>query len=671
MDFNLPVKKSPFRSIKLYASRLEKLHISTHLDFIYHMPSRYEDFSHIAPVANIQVGEIVTIHANVIDAKTSYLRNRKSIQRATFSDGTGSIFVTWFNQPYLVKQLPVGTSVWLSGRADIFNKKLTMQSPDYEIETSEPIHTGRLVPIYPETYGVSSKWLRRQIHSLLKEIENEKEFLPPYLLKENNLMEYPLSLQKIHFPLSLEESNKARQRLAFDELFFLQVSALHRKREWKSVQKSVSLTVSKHHEKLEKLYNSLPFTLTNAQKKAVEDICSDIAKRSPMNRLLEGDVGSGKTVVAGIAMYITFLNGYQSVLMAPTEILAMQHFQTIERLFTPFGVRIGLATGSKKIQLDDFDVLIGTHALLSEKIQFKKLAFVIIDEQQRFGVSQRALIRKKGISAHLLTMTATPIPRTIALTMYGDLDVSFLDELPKGRQEIKTWFVPKDKREAAYRWIEQQITKEKSQAFIICPFIETSESMQTVKAASVEFARLKKDIFPNLTLGLLHGNLKAKEKDEVLRNFNNKVFDILVATPVVEVGIDIPNATIMMIEAAERFGLSQLHQLRGRVGRGKKQSYCLLFSDAFSKTSYARLKAMEKLHIGAELAELDLRLRGPGSIYGTEQSGKTLLKIATFSDTFLLQKAKIAAEQIFPNMEEFPEIRGKMKQLQTQDISPD
>jgi ATP-dependent DNA helicase RecG len=390
-----------------------------------------------------------------------------------------------------------------------------------------------------------------------------------------------------------------------------------------------------------------------------------------MNRLIQGDVGSGKTIVAGIAMYAAFLNGYQSVLMAPTEILAGQHYISLSKILTPLGVRVGLATGSKKETIDTFDILIGTHAVLSEKITFTKLGLVVIDEQQRFGVEQRGLIRQKGENPHLLTMTATPIPRTVALTLYGNLDLSFLSELPKGRKIIKTWLVPPTKREGAYDWIKKEIKEHESQAFIICPFIDESENMSTVKAASKEHEYLQKEVFPELRLGLLHGRVKAKEKDTILQDFRDKKYDILVATPVVEVGIDIPNATIIMIEASERFGLSQLHQLRGRVGRGDKQSYCLLFTEATNEITLTRLKAMERIHIGGELAELDLKLRGAGDMYGTTQHGRTFLRIASFSDSKLIADVQVAAKELFAKREVLSFVKDKITTVTSRLVTPD
>lgn len=688
------------RAFKTYAARLEKLNIFTVEDFFYHIPFRYDNYSLISKINQIQVGEVVTIQGIVNEMKNAYTKNHKIFQKAVIQDETGTLDVTWFNQPYLTRVIKPGDPISLSGKVDWFAQKITLQSPDYEIMYPDhkggympTLHTGRLVPVYPETSGVSSKWLRRQIYKLLREYKDElNEFLPEEILTHNKFYSLFDALEQIHFPDSLQTAAKARLRLAFDELFLLQITSFKRKQDWKTNLVSNPFEVTNHQTKIQELFESLPFTLTDSQKKAVEDIFQDLNSNRPMNRLLEGDVGSGKTVVATIAMYLAYLNGFQSAIMAPTEILANQHFATVSKLLEPLGVKVELVTGSKKlktkkkesginnkkkqdpsfsIQNSEFDILVGTHALLSEKIKFDNLGFVVIDEQQRFGVEQRAIIRGKGESPHLLTMTATPIPRTIALTIYGDLDVSYLAELPKGRKLIKTWYVPSEKREGAYHWIEEEIREHDSQAFIICPFIEESETMQTIKAATKEFDHLQKSVFKNLKLGLLHGKQKGKEKDEVLKKFNEKEFHILVATPVVEVGIDIPNATIMLIEAAERFGLAQLHQLRGRVGRGEKQSYCLLFTDSQSEHAIKRLRAMETMHVGAELAELDLHMRGAGELYGTMQHGTRDLKIASFSDRPLIELARQEAEKVFPELSKHTALLNKIDIKSISQVSPD
>ncbi len=655
-----------------YAKRLEKLEITTLKDFLYHLPTRYDDYSHVIAIANSKPGEVVTIQGTITEITNTYTRSRKQVQRATVTDETGTLSVIWFNQPYITKTLPFGTRVALSGRIESNNGAPTFAAPDFEIipESGHTIHTGRLVPIYPETAGVSSKWLRRQVDKLLQTSYELTEFLPEESVKRLNLMNFEQAIHQIHFPTSIESAEKARERLGFDEIFLLQLANRKRKAEWQKNVLGHVFSIENFQKEIDKFWENLPFEPTGAQRRAIHEIFTDLTSSHAMNRLLEGDVGSGKTVVAAIAMYLSFLNSFQSVLMAPTEILANQHYQTIKNILEPLHVKIGLATGSKKLQLDTFDILVGTHAVLSNTIQYDRLGLVIIDEQHRFGVAQRSIIRGKGDNPHVLTMTATPIPRTVALTVYGDLELSVLDEMPKGRAEIKTWLVPNVKRNAGYQWIEEKMRKG-DQAFIVCPFIEESESLTTIKAASSEFDRLKKSVFPDLKLGLLHGKMRPKEKESILESFRAGEIDILVATPVVEVGIDIPNATIILIEAAERFGLSQLHQLRGRVGRGDQQSFCLLFTENANPQTTERLKSLEHIHNGAELAELDLKLRGAGELYGTLQHGRKWLKIASFSDTLLLEKAKQEAGKLFPKLSQLPLLKQKIAEETISSVSPD
>lgn len=665
------------RIFKLYAGRLEKLGIFTLEDMLLHLPTRYEDYSVVSKIGEVQAGETVTVQGKVIEAKNQYLRSAriKTIQKVIISDDTGNIELIWFNQPFLIKSILVGSVISASGRIDKSPRTKSIKAPAFEIlqqSQNQSIHTGRLIPVYPETKGITSKWLRRQIYNLLEQYLDELvEYLPEELINENDFMQYSRAIKEIHFPKDMDTANRAKNRLSFDELLLLQLAANKRRTAWKSKKITKSFKVQENEEEIDKLIESLPFRLTSSQLVAITELKNDLSSQTSMNRLLQGDVGSGKTIVAAVAMYITFLNGYQSVLMAPTEILATQHFKTISSFLSKFGVKTSLITRSNKLETENFDILIGTHAVLSEKINFSNLGFIAIDEQQRFGVAQRGTIRQKSENAHLLTMTATPIPRTVALTMYGDLDLSYLKEMPKGRIRIKTWLVPPEKRNAAYEWIRKKIIDTDSQVFIVCPFIEESESLQTIKAAKNEYERLTRDIFPDLKIGLLHGKLKAAEKNKVLNQFRKGEFDILVATPVVEVGIDIPNATIMMIEASERFGLSQLHQMRGRVGRGEKESYCLLFTDNDYAQNSRRLKGMETLYSGAELAELDLKLRGSGNMYGTSQHGLPNLKAANFSDTQLLQKAKKEAEKLFPELNNYPKLLEKINEITIEAVSPD
>ncbi len=678
MNLSTPVADAG-KLYHMYAKRLENLEILTLKDFLYHLPHRYDDYSLITPITNVKAGEVVTIQGTITDISNHYTKSHKQIQKAQVTDPTGSINIVWFNQPFITKTLKFGDKIALSGRIESDGFLLSLTAPDFEIipEDGHTIHTGRLVPVYPETAGVSSKWLRRQVYKLLQKTDELTDFLPKPTLHTLGLMDYSSALHEIHFPESLEKAEKARERLGFDEVFLLQLAALQRKSEWRQKLKGHAFTIEKFEKDIQKFWEQLPFEPTNAQRRVIHEIFKDLEKTEPMNRLVQGDVGSGKTVVAGIAMYLAFLNGFQSVLMAPTQILAEQHYQTLNKLLTPLGITVGLQTGNSKTVKEkeskkphNTDILVGTHAVLAETVQFEKLGLIVIDEQHRFGVQQRGVMREKGENPHVLTMTATPIPRTVALTLYSDLDLSVIDELPKGRQIIKTWLIPEIKREGAYKWIEGKVN-EGDQAFIVCPFIEESESMTTVKAAAVEFERLQKHVFPKLRLGLLHGKQRPKEKDAILQDFRDKKIDILVATPVVEVGIDIPNATIIVIEAAERFGLAGLHQLRGRVGRGEKQSYCLLFTESRSPGTIHRLKSLEKIHNGAELAELDLKLRGAGELYGTLQHGKAWLKIAQIGDMKLISTARQEANKVFPELQKYPQLLGKVTELTLNHVSPD
>lgn len=721
MDLTLetPVAKLPLIG-PTFARRLKRLGIETAEDLLHHFPFRYEDYSIVAPIGSLQDGETVTIQGEVGEMKNVYTRHGKKIQKAKISDDTGTLEVVWYNQPFLVRTIYQGQRVSLSGKVSRFGKNLVMESPEYEV-LKEPlatshqqlvtIHTGRLVPIYPETYGISSKWLRSRLKSILPPLlDNIEEYLPEQIIKESDFLVLKEAISQIHFPDNKEVAQRAKFRLSFDELFLLQLGGLKTKGEWEKETVGHRLSIAKYRKEIAQFWEKITFELTEAQKKAIKEIFVDLAKTRPMNRLLEGDVGSGKTVVAAIAMYVAILNGYQTALMAPTEILAFQHFETISGVLSPLGVRIALATGSRKTGIKnqedaiedrysrkaglrikemkeshdsrfiihnsraDFDIIIGTHALLTQKLNFQNLGLVVIDEQHRFGVEQRAILRQKGINPHLLTLTATPIPRTVALTLYGELDLSYLDQMPPGRKEVKTWLVPQEKRQAAYRWIENQIKNGEACAFIICPLIEESETLSTVHAATKEYEKLQKEIFPKLRLGLLHGRMKGKEKEVIIGDFRGGRLDILVATPVVEVGIDIPHATIMLIEGTERFGLAQLHQLRGRVGRGEKQSYCLLFTEAQNPQAVRRLKSLESLHLGAELAELDLKLRGPGEVYGTAQHGLPKLKLASFSDFPLIEKTHLAAQTILGDglgLDKYPLLQAKLKKVTIKMVSPD
>lgn len=668
MDLTTPASELPLVG-PVYVSRLKRLEIDTVGDLLHHVPSRYLDFRLISKIRNIRPGETVTLKGQVISISNIYTKKGTRLQVAKIKDSTGEVEAIWFNQPFLIRNLPEGTIVSLAGKVDWFGRKIALISPEYEkiLPKKKPIHTGRLVPIYSETSGISSKWLRSKISfgftSVQKNIEDN---VPTSTLKKLNLVGLSSAIKKVHFPNTLSEAEKGKKRLAFDELLKIQLNSLWKKKKWGKNKASFRLSVKISD--TSKFLKKLPFKLTNSQNDSVKEILADLGKKSPMNRLLEGDVGSGKTVVAAIAAFACFLNERQTVFMVPTQILAEQHFKTLKEMLSPFKVRISLVTsaGIKK-DLGRSDIFVGTHALIHKKLDFTNVALIVIDEQHKFGVKQRAkLIKKSGnklIAPHILTMTATPIPRTIALTFYGDLDLSTLTELPKGRKPIKTWTVPPQKRQDAYKWVGERINAEKTQAFIIVPLIEESEkeTMKQIKAATSEHKAIKK-IFPDLSIGLLHGKLKAKEKNKVINSFKKGSINILVSTPVVEVGIDVPNATIMLIEAAERFGLAQLHQLRGRIGRGEKKSYCLLFAETKSQKVQARLNALKKTMSGFELAELDLRLRGPGEIFGTKQHGYPELRIASWQDGELIKITKDLADQVFKNPSKYKKLLARFNE---------
>lgn len=672
ISLSTPIEKFPLVG-PAFKDRLKKLEIETVFDLLNHYPHRWQDFSLISPIGLVQAGEKVTVKGEILSISNLYTRSGKQLQKAIVADATGSCRVIWFNQPFLVKNLAPGTKVALSGKLQESLTKPALISPEYEIlKTKQTIHTGRLVPVYPETASVSSKWLRSRIALALNLAGSLLiDWLPEKIKRKYRLIDLPTALNQIHFPLNLNWAKNAKERLAFDELLLLHLQTLNRRSSWQ--EKKIKVPLKINQAKIDQFISRLPFKLTKDQEKAVEEILKDLGKATPANRLLQGDVGSGKTVVAAIAIYACFLNQKKSAFMVPTELLAEQHLKTLEQLLAPYGVKIGFFTSSfkNKSGQEKIDLFLGTHALLHRKLNFKKVDLVIIDEQHRFGVEQRSTLINQSHCPHLLTMTATPIPRTIALTLYGDLDLSLIYQMPKGRKKVKTWVVGKQKREDAYDWVKKQVLKKGSQVFIVCPLIELSqkERMANVRAAAEEFEKLKK-IFRGLNLSLLHGRVKAGQRQKIMRKLSQGRIDILVSTPVVEVGIDIPNATVMLIEAAERFGLSQLHQLRGRVGRGEKQAYCLLFSDLERPQNLRRLRAMENFRSGLKLAEMDLKIRGPGEIYGTAQSGFLNLKIASFTDSNLISRTRQAAEELYSRIGDYPLLKEKLKKITISRVKP-
>jgi ATP-dependent DNA helicase RecG len=664
-----------------YAEKLNKyLNIYTVKDLLYHFPFRYDDLSAKKTIAEVQIGETVTLEGQILTLKNTYTRTGKQIQQGIFTDGKSPLTITWFNQPYLIKTLSPGTRVNIAGTISRFGRTIGLTSPKFEVikpntfsssQLPVSIHTGRLVPIYPETYEVSSKWLRSRLRPLLKQVDSiVEDWLPQEILQTEKFLSLADAIRAIHFPKNGDEIINAKDRLAFDELFLLQLTMQKKKKEWQQTQLRHKL--SPNLKDLKPFLEKLPFTLTDDQTRAVNDIVKDLTEEIPMNRLLEGDVGSGKTVVAAAAIYLAHQNKVKTAIMAPTEVLANQHFLTLSKLLKPHGIKIGFFTGAKKSkgELDSYDVYLGTHALLFQPLDHAKIGLVIVDEQHRFGVEQRAKLIGEKTVPHVLTMTATPIPRTAALTLYGDLALSLIKTMPKGRKQIKTWLVPQSKRLSGYKWIESQIKEHSSQAYFIYPLIDPSEKMMMteIKAAKEEYQKLKKH-FSSLRVGLLHGQMKAAEKLSVMESFVAHKLDILVATSVIEVGIDVANAGIIVIEGAERFGLSQLHQLRGRVGRGDKQSYCLLLTSTVSSNN-RRLKAMETIHSGIELAELDLKLRGPGELYGKMQSGFLDLKLASFNDKELIDKTARYAGKIISKISDFPLLHNKLTSCTIGNIKP-
>ncbi|PKL36888.1 DNA helicase RecG [Candidatus Peregrinibacteria bacterium HGW-Peregrinibacteria-1] len=653
---NLRVSRA-IRTTRPYLDRLERLGVTTVKDFVSYFPRTYNDLTGYKPIIDLVAGENATICGKLSNLVVIRTRNGMKMLKGVVTDATASVEVVWFNQTHLLKILPRNKELVLTGRVGFSFGKLSLQSPLYEIGDSggEVIHGGRIVPVYHEVAGISSKWLRSKIKLLLDEYKSLfKEYLPEEILKAENLMGYGDALTQIHFPESDEALGEARRRLAFDEIFLMQVKILQKKALFQVGNAKPEMVMSRKEDIINGCIADLDFELTGAQVRVLDEVLVDMGRGYPMSRLIQGDVGSGKTIVAALAALNVVKNGFQVAIMAPTEILAKQHFISFMKVMRPFGFNIQFIAGSTKAsQKDDIlrqmknglvDIVIGTHALIQEKIGFKKLGLAVVDEQHRFGVKQRDILRNFGVP-HFLNMTATPIPRTLAITMYGDQDISVIDEMPKGRQEVITRLVPEKKRLDAYRWVEEQ-TKMGRQAFIICPLIEDSENLEGVKSVVQEYEYLSKNIFPNLRLVFLHGKLKQDEKDQIMEDFKAKKFDILVSTSVIEVGIDVPNATMMLIEGAERFGLAQLHQFRGRVGRGSNQSYCFLFTGKTGKDGLSRLKAMEKYSSGFKLSEIDLELRGPGEVYGVRQSGVPDLKVADLRDLGLIEKANIWAQKI-------------------------
>lgn len=702
---------APVRVLQGVGNRLSQifgsLGIHTLEDLLYYFPRRYDDYSQLKPINRLAFGEETTLLGTIQSIVNRPIRNGRQLTEAVITDGTGFLRVNWFNHAWLANKFAPGTQVVLSGKIEQYLGRLTMTNPEIEPIEAEHLHTNRIVPVYSLTAGLNQKNLRRiMFQTVTFWAPRVPDYLPEKVRTAAKLVDLSTALQNIHFPVSQDMLSVARWRLAFDEIFLLQLGVLSQKRFWQSASAQVFDAPS---DWLQEQIKFLPFDLTNAQKRAIEEICQDLASGKPMNRLIQGDVGSGKTVVAALAIAIVTHQGAQAAVMAPTGILAEQHFRTFNRLlsqpdangYAPLRpeeialligdtpepekqrIRQGLLDGSIK-------VVIGTHALIESPVQFQRLQLAVVDEQHRFGVAQRAALRNKGDNPHLLVMTATPIPRSLALTVYGDLDLSVMDELPAGRQPVSTSILRPVERERAYDLIRAQV-EQGHQAFIIYPLVEQNESSlssadeeaieeippinraedefpseASVLAAVEEHRRLQDVIFHRLRVGLLHGRMKAEEKDQVMKAFRDHQYDILVSTTVVEVGVDIPNATVMLIEGANRFGLAQLHQLRGRVGRGSVQSYCLLIPDKEDALENERLAVMAETNDGFVLAERDLQQRGPGEFLGTRQAGFSELKMANLTDVHLIEKARQQAQALFLNDPDLsaPENRLLAKKLQ-------
>ena len=622
--------------------------IHTIYDLITFLPRAYEDFSHVTSIADIKPGKL-TIKARCEKIATRPVRRGLRITTATLADDSGKLQAVWFNQPYRETQLKSGEEFFFSGEFEFNYNKYQLSNPSAEKVSEMPVQTDRILPTYRAVHGLKTTLVRKILNELRPLMTMVPETLPHSLVQSEKLVSHSDALLGMHFPETIEDIAKAKERIGFEELFALLLASQMNRIENAKLK---GWHIPFDQAIVKSFVQNLPFELTGAQRIAAWDILQDFEKEIPMNRLLQGDVGSGKTVVAGLAARQAAHEGFQTAVMAPTEILASQHAETLNTLLAPFGVRVGLLTGSVKgkaraalysaIANGEVDVVVGTHALIQSTVHFHRLGFVVIDEQHRFGVNQRqALLSKSKHMPHLLAMTATPIPRSLALTVYGELDVSVLNELPKGRKPIETKIWSPNSRTQLYALIEAQLAVGR-QAYVICSLIDNNPDNE-LKSVQAEFKRLDQKEFKQRTVGLLHGKMKPAEKDAVMKRFATGEVDILVSTTVVEVGVDVPNATVILIEDADRFGLAQLHQLRGRVGRSVHQSYCYLMVST-SKSPSQRLKEVEKSNDGFYLAEVDLRLRGPGEIYGRAQHGELNLQVASLADTKLIARAQKAAK---------------------------
>lgn len=654
------------------AKKFALLGVHSVRDLIENFPRRYDDYSQVMPIKQLRPGA-VTIEAVIKQVKGRYVRRGMHITEAVASDDTDSVRLVWFNQPYRESGLKAGQSYFISGLYELSRQRFAIMNPSVELVSDFPVNTARILPVYRETKGLTSKQIRRVMREVVPLMRELPETLPAWLVAEQKLMSYKDAVFAMHFPEDAKKLEEAKRRLGFEEVFHLTLASLLNKYE---LLQDTAMSIPFDEDLAKKFVKSLPFTLTDAQRKVVWRLYQDMQTTRPMNRLVEGDVGSGKTVVAAMAAVMAIAEGYQAVLMAPTELLARQHAETIYNLLSPLGLhdKVTLLVGGMKnaekeaareaIRAGRAQFVIGTHALIQESVDMHKLGLVIVDEQHRFGVDQRRkLLGKAGHMPHLLSLTATPIPRSLALTLYGEMDVSVLDAKPAGRQPIVTKITAPTSRAQLNQEIETELQSGR-QMFVVCPLITESSASQANSAEKIYEQFSKKD-FKNWRVGLLHGKMKPAEKNEIMEQFVAHKLDILVSTTVIEVGVDVPNASIMLIEAAERFGLAQIHQLRGRVGRGGHKGYCyLMMSD--SSAPPKRLTALERMSDGFKLAELDLELRGPGAIYGTMQHGALDLRIAKLTDTRLIATARNAAQVFIEKGEDllqYNELTEKVKAL--------
>lgn len=663
---------------KAISKRLNNIDIKTINDLLFYFPYKYDDLRKITPINELEIGS----RANII-GQVELIQNKRSPRRRMYitetlvSDGTEQVKVIWFNQPFIGRNLKIGDKISLVGKIEEDYSGPFMVSPIYEkITGGKPVHTQGIIPNYHLSSNLTQKQIRFLIKQVIASAGTIKEWLPEETIRRQKLLKLNEAIKSIHFPKTETEIEKARKRLAFDELFLVQLRSQKIKRELESLK---AVKINFFEEETKKFVKSLPFKLTDAQRKTAWEILRSLNNDQPMFRLLEGDVGSGKTIVAVIAMYNVYLNKKKSVLMAPTEILAKQHYDTLCNFFENHNIKIGLITRNQKIISDkegtdssqiinDSDIIIGTHSLIQKNIDLNNVALLVIDEQHRFGVEQRKILTQKSsenkILPHLLSMTATPIPRSLALALYGDLDISIINQMPSGRKKISTHIIPENKRQDAYKFIKEQVA-EGRQVFVICPIIDISDKLG-VKSVKEEYKKLNELIFKDLKIEMLHGKMKPAEKEKIMQDFLGNKINILVSTSVVEVGVDIPNATIMMIEGADRFGLAQLHQFRGRVGRSNHQSFCFLFTDNQSSKTMQRLQALTKYHDGFALSKIDLKFRGPGEVYGTIQKGFPELKIASLFDYALIKEAKEEVEELLKkdkNLINCPKVKEKTNSL--------